>query len=123
MDTPPRRILLNGFKRYRCAEKLNIESVPYVSLGDDEVPAIATLMQPSKDKDLNILEQATFVVELLTVQQMSIADVAEMLCRSKAWVCVRKSLLEEMHEEIQRSCSAASSRCTRTCTPCGRLCA
>jgi hypothetical protein len=102
VDTPQRRILLNGFKRYRCAEKLNIESVPYVSLGDDEALAIATLMQSSKDKDLNILEQAKFVVELLTVQQMSIADIAELLCRSKAWVCVRKGLLEEMHEEVQQ---------------------
>ena len=102
VDTPQGRILLNGFKRCRCAEKLNIASVPYISLGDDEALAIAVLMQPSKGKDLNILEQAKFVVELLTVQQMSIADVAEMLGRSKAWVCVRKCLLEEMNEEIQQ---------------------
>jgi len=102
VDIPQGRILLNGFKRYRCAEKLSIESVPYVSLGDEEALGIAALMQSSKDKDLNILEQAKFVVELLTVQQMSIADVAELLCRSKAWVCVRKSLLEEMNEEVQQ---------------------
>jgi ParB-like chromosome segregation protein Spo0J len=43
VDTPQRRILLNGFKRYRCAEKLNIESVPYVSLGDDEALASVTV--------------------------------------------------------------------------------
>ena len=102
VDTPHRRILLNGFKRYRCAEKLNIESVPYLSLGDDEALAIAALMQPSKDRDLNILEQAKFVSELLSVQQMSIADVAELLGRSKAWVCMRKGLLEEMNKEIQQ---------------------
>jgi hypothetical protein len=102
VDTPQGRILLNGFKRYRCAAKLQIASVPYISLGNDEALAIGTLMQPSKDKDLNILEQAKFVVELLTVQQMSLAEVAEMLGRSKAWVCVRKCLLEEMNEEIQQ---------------------
>lgn len=102
VDMPQGRILLNGFKRYRCAEKLRIESVPYVSLGDEETLGIAALMQSSKDKDLNILEQAKFVAELLTVQQMRIADVAELLCRSKAWVCVRKSLLEEMNEEVQQ---------------------
>ena len=82
VDTPQGRLLLNGFKRYRCAEKLKIESVPYISLGNDEPLAIATLMQPSKDKDLNILEQAKFVAEFLAVQQMSIADVAELLGRS-----------------------------------------
>jgi hypothetical protein len=102
VDTRQGRILLNGFKRYRCAEKLKIESVPYLCLGDEETVGIAALLQPSKDKDLSILEQAKFVVELLTVQQMSIADVAEMLGRSKAWVCVRKRLLEEMSEEMQQ---------------------
>ncbi len=102
VDLPEGRILLNGFKRYRCAEKLKIDSVPYCSLGDDEGLAIATLMRPSKDKDLSILEQAKFVSELLTVQQMSIADVADLLGRSKAWVCMRRGLLEEMSEDIQQ---------------------
>jgi hypothetical protein len=102
VDTLQGRILLNGFKRYRCAEKLGIECVPYVSLGEEEAVGIAALMQFRKDKHLNILEQAKFVAELLTVQQMSIADVAELLGRSKAWVCVRKCLLEEMNAEVQR---------------------
>lgn len=102
VDTPPARILLNGFKRYRCARKLKMESVPYISLASDEALAIAALIQPSKDQGLSILEQAKFVRQLLNVQQMSIADVAELLGRSKAWVCVRKGLLEEMKEEIQQ---------------------
>ena len=29
--------LLKGFKRYHCARKLQLRSVPYASLGDDEV--------------------------------------------------------------------------------------
>lgn len=102
VDTPQARILLNGFKRYRCAQKLKIPSVPFISLGNDETLAIATLMQPGKDQGLNILEQAKFLSQLLTVQQMSIAEVAELLGRSKAWVCVRKGLLEEMDEAIQQ---------------------
>ena len=36
-------ILLNGFKRYRCARKLQLHSVPYASLGDDEVAGIMNL--------------------------------------------------------------------------------
>lgn len=31
------RILLDGFKRYRCAKKLSIGIVPYHCLGEDEV--------------------------------------------------------------------------------------
>lgn len=33
-------ILLNGFKRRRCALRLGLHQVPYVSLGEDEAGAI-----------------------------------------------------------------------------------
>ena len=40
VDTPQGRLLLDGFKRYRCATKLGIECVPYVSLGEEEARAL-----------------------------------------------------------------------------------
>jgi hypothetical protein len=52
------RILLDGFKRYRCAKKLGIGIVPYLSLGADEALAIIRLLQIGNSKNLNILEQA-----------------------------------------------------------------
>jgi len=39
------RILLNGFKRYRCAKKLSIAIVPYSSLGSDEAFGLITLLK------------------------------------------------------------------------------
>ena len=101
VDTPSGRLLLNGFKRYRCAEKLGIESVPYVALAEDEADGIAKLMRRGKDQTLSILEQAKFVVELLTIHDMSLAEVAETLSRSKSWVCMRRGLFEEMIEPLQ----------------------
>ena len=101
VDTPQRRLLLDGFRRYRCAAKLGIECVPYVSLGDDEAMGIASLMRVAKQKTLSILEQARFVVELLSMHDMSIADVAETLSRSKAWVSMRRGLLKEMPQVVQ----------------------
>ncbi|MFQ5464150.1 MAG: hypothetical protein ACE5E5_16175, partial [Phycisphaerae bacterium] len=44
------------------------------------------LLREVKTKTLNILEQAKFVVELLSMHDMSVAEVAETLSRSKAWV-------------------------------------
>ena len=43
VDSSESRFLLNGFKRYRCAEKLKIYCVPYVSLGQEEAAAIVNL--------------------------------------------------------------------------------
>lgn len=103
VDTPQGRLLLDGFKRYRCATKLGIECLPYVSWGQEEAEGIASLMRVAKQKTLSILEQARFVVELLSLHEMSIAEVAEMLSRSKAWVSMRRGLLTEMSPAVQET--------------------
>jgi ParB/RepB/Spo0J family partition protein len=103
VDTTQGRLLLDGFKRYRCAEKLGLECVPYVSLGAEETQGIAALVEAGQQKTLSILEQARFVVELLTTHEMSITDVAEMLSRSKAWVSARRNLLSEMSPAVQET--------------------
>jgi hypothetical protein len=101
VDTRPMRILLNGFKRCRCAKKLGIQAVPYQSLAEEEATGILNLMRVSSDKALGILEQARFIVDLLTLHGMSLAELAETLGRSKAWVSLRRSLWEEMGQTIQ----------------------
>jgi hypothetical protein len=101
VDTPQRRFLLDGFKRYRSAEKLGISCVPYVSLGEEEAMGIVSLMRVAKDHTLNLLEQAKFIAELLTIHHMSVAEIAEKLGRSKGWISMRRILLEEMSEEVQ----------------------
>ncbi len=74
--------------------------MPYVSLGEEEAAGIASLMR-AKQKTLSILEQARFVVELISMHDMSMAEVAEMLSRSKAWVSMRRGLLTEMSQAVQ----------------------
>jgi ParB/RepB/Spo0J family partition protein len=101
VDTPQGRLLLDGFKRYRCATTLGIECVPYVCLGEEEAEGIAALVRVTKQKTLSILEQARFVVELLSIHDMSVADVAQTLSRSKAWVSMRRGLLKEMPQAVQ----------------------
>jgi len=102
VDTPQSRLLLDGFRRNRCAEKLGIQYVPYVSWGKEETHGIASLIGAAgKQKPLSILEQARFVVELLTTHQMNMAEVAEMLSRSKAWVSMRRGLLAQISPAVQ----------------------
>ena len=100
-DSPDGRFLLNGFKRFRCAGKLGIHCARYVSLGPEEATGILNLMRVSSDKALGILEQARFIVDLLTLHGLSVAELAQKLSRSKGWISVRRGLLEEMSPEIQ----------------------
>ena len=124
VDAPEARFLLNGFKRCRSAKKLGIACVPYVSLGEEEATGILNLMRASTDKGLGILEQARFVVDLLSIHGMSVAEVAETLSRSKGWVCMRRSLLEEMSPAIRGdSLPRGLSRLLLHVHACGRSCA
>ena len=102
VDTPQNRVLLDGFRRNRCARKLGIECVPYVSWGEDAAQGIASLLSARRQRTLTILEQARFVDELLNTQEMTLADVAELLSRSKAWVSTRRNLLRQMSPAIQQ---------------------
>ena len=102
VDADSVHLLLNGFKRYRCARKLNIKTVPYASLGQDPVMAMVALLRNSQARSLNILEQAGFVDELRTMQSLSLAETAELLSRSKAWVSLRTGLIGEMTDVIRQ---------------------
>ena len=101
VDRPAARLLLDGFKRCRSAKKLGIACVPYLSLGEEEATGILNLMRASTHHGLNILEQARFVVDLVSIHGMNVAEVAQTLSRSKAWVSMRRRLLDEMSPIIR----------------------
>lgn len=95
-------ILLNGFKRYRCARKLRIQTAPYTSLGEDEAEGIIALLRVSNNKSLSILEQARFIDDLKTIHRMNVAEIAQELSRSKSWVSMRLGLIGEMTEAVRQ---------------------
>jgi hypothetical protein len=101
VDQADQSILLNGFKRYRCALKLGIRMAPYTRLGEDEAAGIINLLRVSHDRSLTILEQARFIDQLRQLDQMSVADIAEQLSRSKAWVSMRLDLIGEMTPAVR----------------------
>ena len=102
VDVDGRRILLDGFKRYRCAKKLHIEIVPYRSLGQDEVCGIIDLIRFSNVKSLGILEQARLIDALKTGHRMSHSDIAALLEKSRSWVSMRSGVIREMSEYVKK---------------------
>jgi predicted transcriptional regulator len=94
-------ILLDGFKRLRCLEKLKAGYVQVNSLGNTEQQGIIHLIRLSTSYILNTLEQAALIDELYKNTGMSIAEIANSLDRSKAWVSVRLGMLGEMSEVIK----------------------
>lgn len=102
VDIKEGHILLDGFKRYRCACKLGISIVPYSSLGEDEAMGIIKLLRISNAKSLSILEQAGLIDDLRNVHKMSVQEIAESLSRSKSWVSVRLGIIREMSRVVRK---------------------
>ena len=94
-------VLLDGFKRYRCARQLHLERAPFICLGADEVSAILQLLGKGRGQALGLLEEARFLDEL-KARGMSLAEMAETLGRSKAWVSLRLGLLEQMSPLVRQ---------------------
>jgi hypothetical protein len=102
IDTKQCRILLDGFKRYRCAKKLGIGIVPYCSLSSDEATGIIELIRRSNATSLGILEQAKLIDELKSVHHMSVSEIARLVDKSKGWVGMRVGLIGQMSPLVMR---------------------
>ncbi len=102
VDAKQGRILLNGFKRYRCAKKLAMGIVPYSSLGTDEAFGILELIRIANARSLSIIEQAKLIDELKSVHNMTVVEIAKLLDKSPAWVSVRIGIIGEMSPAVMR---------------------
>jgi hypothetical protein len=108
VEEDERHVLLNGFKRWRCARKLGLAAVPYASLGEDTAMGIVALLRASNDRALALLEQAAFVDELKGLHAMSVAEIATALSRSVGWVSMRLGLLSEMPPLVRQKLFAGA---------------
>jgi hypothetical protein len=95
-------ILLDGFKRYRCARKASIRLLPVASLGEDETEGIVTFIRTSNGPKLHALEEAALVSELKNQYGMGAREIADHIGRSLAWVRLRLGALEGMSEAVHR---------------------
>ncbi len=97
------RVLLDGFKRLRCAQKLHLSTVPFVSLAPEEATGIVCLLRAANDHALSLLEQARFLDELKAGCGLSVAEIAQQLSRSKAWVSLRLGVLAELSPVVREA--------------------
>lgn len=90
------RILLDGFKRYRCAKRLGIAIVPYSTLSNDEALGLIALIRMADSRNLTIPEQAKLIDVLKNVYKMSVTEIANRLEKSKGWVSMRIGMMQEI---------------------------
>ncbi len=98
-------IMIDGFKRYRCCQKLKIDIVPIKEIGSDNIEGILNFMRASNEATISILEQAKLVDELHDEMKMTVRDIAYSVGKSSAWVSARLGMISKltpkMYELIQ----------------------
>ena len=101
IDGSDGKILLDGFKRQRCAKKLGIAIVPWRCLGADTIEAIAALVRLWQARRPGLLEQAAWIDQLKGSFGMSGVQVAALLEKSPAWVSLRSGILASMSDKVR----------------------
>ena len=100
-DNKGEAILLDGFKRFRCAKKVGLTMVPWITVAESEPDGITMLLMRSETYTLHILEQARLVDELKDQFRLTVGEIANRLSRSVGWVSMRLGLLSEMNPRIR----------------------
>lgn len=96
--------LLDGFKRFRAAQKLGFEHLKtrVFALGPRASKA-AILQLNWVGKSVNHLEEALVLVSLVREDALTQEEVAVLVGRHKSWVSRRIALVERLCEEVQES--------------------
>lgn len=94
-------ILLDGFKRYRCAGKLGIHQLPVSFIGTTEVEGLFRIIRHNDNSSLSAFEQACFIEQLHTNYTLSFSEIARRIDRSVAWVSVRIEMLKSISDSIR----------------------
>jgi len=95
-------VILDGFKRYRCALKLKMSTVPAELIANDAAQGILIFIRRQQHTGLNILDQAALVEELHIRYHLSIYDIAVKLDRSPSWVSLRLGMLKDLSPLVKR---------------------
>jgi hypothetical protein len=94
-------VLLDGFKRYRCARKLEKGIIPVECIAEDVAGGVVALLRRKAGGALSVMEQAALIQELHDRHALSIYDIALRLERSPAWVSVRLGLIGDLSDLVR----------------------
>lgn len=115
-DCKTRYVLIDGFKRYRCARKLSKLIIPVRCIAPDVTGVLVSFLRRSIHKGVSTIEEAAVVEELHKRCGMSIYDIAHHTGRSPAWVSMRLNMLDGISDVIRRKIISGAFPARAVCT-------
>jgi ParB/RepB/Spo0J family partition protein len=101
IEREARFVLLDGFKRFRCALKLKIMTLPVRGYAGGECDGVIQFLKQTQKRNLTFFEEASLIDLLRNEHALSVADIAAQLGKSSGWVSIRLGVLQEMPASIR----------------------
>ena len=95
-----RMILVDGFKRLRCAKELGMESLRVVPLKKSTAEAKALIYLLNRPTGFSMITEALLIRDLVEVEGLNQVETAVLLERHKSWVSRRLSMIRNLTPEI-----------------------
>lgn len=96
-------ILLDGFKRLRCATKLGIGIIPVTAHSGDECSGVIIFLKHTQRANITFFEEASLIDILKCEHHLTVSEIAGKLGKSPGWVSVRLGVLSRMPDSIRES--------------------
>lgn len=93
-------ILIDGFKRHRCARQLGMTTLKVTVLKKSIAEAKALLYLLNRPDGFSTIMEALMVWELVEIEGLNQVEAAVLLERHKSWVCRRLSMIRSLAPEI-----------------------
>ena len=93
-------ILIDGFKRHRCAGQLGMKTLKVTVLKKSCAEAKALLYLLNRPDGFSTIMEALLVWELVEIEGLNQVEAAALLERHKSWVCRRLSMIRSLAPEI-----------------------
>jgi ParB/RepB/Spo0J family partition protein len=95
-----RYLLVDGFKRYRAAEKLNLPCLNTVVVMVDGKQAKAMLYLLNRPGDFSMVQEALLIRELIEIDGLTQKEAGLLLDRHKSWISRRLSMVRRLSPEV-----------------------
>lgn len=93
-------VLIDGFKRHRCARQLGMTTLKVTVLKKSSAEAKALLYLLNRPDGFSTIMEALMVWELVEIEGLNQVEAAVLLERHKSWVCRRLSMIRSLAPEI-----------------------
>lgn len=95
-----RYLLVDGFKRYRAAEKLGQVSLNAVVVSVDNTHAKAMLYLSNRQDGFSIIQEALLIRELIEIDGLTRKEAGLLLDRRKSWISRRLDMVRQLSPEV-----------------------